>query len=252
MDTSKASKAQRKQHPFGLLHRYGGITGAVLVILVCVTGLLLNHTDELGLSKKTVGAEGLLDWYGIETPSISSFGYGEQYVSQLKRSLYLNDTQIPGTYSPVQGIVVTQMMTVIATDQEIILTTQDGKLIEIMTKLQNIPSDIHQIGILPDSRIVIRTADTLWLADPQFIGWTAADLTGLKVEWSAITQLPDELAQSITAHYRGTGLSLERILLDLHSGRILGRGGVWLGDAVAILFILLAMTGIWLWFKSRQ
>jgi uncharacterized iron-regulated membrane protein len=51
--------------------------------------------------------------------------------------------------------------------------------------------------------------------------------------------------------WRGTGLSLERVLLDLHSGRILGEAGVWLVDAAALLFLLLAGSGVWLWGRRR-
>ena len=40
-------------------------------------------------------------------------------------------------------------------------------------------------------------------------------------------------------------------MLDLHSGRILGSWGVYLVDAAAILFMLLAITGVWLWGKRR-
>jgi len=51
--------------------------------------------------------------------------------------------------------------------------------------------------------------------------------------------------------YRGKGLPGERVILDIHSGRILGYVGVLLVDFMAILFLLLAMSGIWMWYKYR-
>jgi uncharacterized iron-regulated membrane protein len=51
--------------------------------------------------------------------------------------------------------------------------------------------------------------------------------------------------------YRGIGLSAERVMLDLHSGRILGRAGVYLVDAAAIVFLLLAVSGTWLWARRQ-
>ena len=55
----------------------------------------------------------------------------------------------------------------------------------------------------------------------------------------------------LQAAYRGYGLTLERVLLDLHSGRVLGSAGVLLVDAAAILFLLLAISGLWLWSRRR-
>ena len=91
---STSTQQRRKRHPFGLLHRYGGIASAFLVLVVCATGLLLNHTDDLNLSKNTVSSGWLLDWYGIESPPAMSFLAGDKYTSQLNQSIYLD--AIPG------------------------------------------------------------------------------------------------------------------------------------------------------------
>ena len=55
----------------------------------------------------------------------------------------------------------------------------------------------------------------------------------------------------ITNWRRGSGLPVERVLLDLHSGRIFGKPGVYVVDAAAILFLVLAASGVWLWGKRR-
>ncbi len=47
--------------------------------------------------------------------------------------------------------------------------------------------------------------------------------------------------------YRGNGLPLERIILDLHSGRMFGTFGEYVMDIVALLFIFLALSGGWMW-----
>jgi hypothetical protein len=50
------------------------------------------------------------------------------------------------------------------------------------------------------------------------------------------------LSGRLVETYRGKGLPLERVLLDIHSGRILGAWGV---DAVSVLFLGLVLTGLW-------
>ncbi|MFT5351416.1 MAG: hypothetical protein ACI9MF_002239 [Gammaproteobacteria bacterium] len=52
--------------------------------------------------------------------------------------------------------------------------------------------------------------------------------------------------------YRGKGLSLERILLDLHSGRLLGNAGVFIVDLAALFFVFLALSGSWMWLRKRS
>ena len=79
--------------------------------------------------------------------------------------------------------------------------------------------------------------------------WSRAE--NPEVSWSEATPVPAGLEESLQAAYRGAGLPVERVLLDLHSGRILGRAGIYLVDAAAVLFLLLAMSGVWLWTRRR-
>ena len=69
--------------------------------------------------------------------------------------------------------------------------------------------------------------------------------------------LPEAISKAISQAYLGEGLPLERILLDLHSGRLFGKIGVYVMDSAAVLMIVLTVTGllIWIrriWRKSRR
>ena len=64
--------------------------------------------------------------------------------------------------------------------------------------------------------------------------------------------LETALAAELSADYRGHSLSWERVLLDLHSGRLFGRYGTWVMDIAAGLLLVLVMTGIWLWTQRRR
>jgi uncharacterized iron-regulated membrane protein len=64
--------------------------------------------------------------------------------------------------------------------------------------------------------------------------------------------VPDELLQSLQAKYRGRGLSVERVLADVHSGRIVNITGPYLMDAVGLLLIALSVTGIVMWARPRK
>ena len=79
-----------------------------------------------------------------------------------------------------------------------------------------------------------------------------AGLARTAVPWAEAVSLPDALRERIEASVAGVGVSAERVLLDLHSGRWLGHAGVWLMDAAAFALLLLAGTGGWtVWRRWR-
>ncbi|MBQ13009.1 MAG: hypothetical protein CMQ17_01195, partial [Gammaproteobacteria bacterium] len=69
---------------------------------------------------------------------------------------------------------------------------------------------------------------------------------------SAASTVPEGLEAAIREHYRSTLLSVERLVLDLHSGRIFGAAGALLVDIMAVLFMLMAATGVWIWLRRRS
>ncbi|MBT5219105.1 MAG: hypothetical protein HOM16_06425, partial [Woeseia sp.] len=66
----------------------------------------------------------------------------------------------------------------------------------------------------------------------------------------AVTPSQQQVAK-IAATSLGKTLSWERVLSDLHSGRILPTVGRYLADITAICLLYLCVTGIFLWFRRR-
>jgi hypothetical protein len=241
----------RKTHPLGLLHRHGGMIAALLVIVICITGIMLNHTDALKLDQRSVNAHWLLNWYGIEAPETKSFAVGENFIIHSGNALLFNETQLQGRYADVVGAVSINNTLVVAVDNALLLLTSDGKLIEQLQAFHGIPADIKQIGTSAN-KLWLQTATGQWQADSAALNWVQAANSNENIVWATPVTLPVALEESIMATQIGAGLSLERIILDLHSGQIIGRAGPLLGDAVGALFILLALSGIWMWFKTRR
>ena len=101
------------------------------------------------------------------------------------------------------------------------------------------------IGISANGDLVIRAAHGDYIADLDKMDWH--DSSSPNVTWAHEAPIPNDLRQGLIEAYRGVGLPLERVILDLHSGRIFGKWGVYLIDSMAVLFLLLAMSGIWMW-----
>jgi len=130
-----------------------------------------------------------------------------------------------------------------------VLFTVDGELVEKMDNVAGVPTGIQAIGLSAQGLLAVKTARGVYLADENLLEWVRAD--GPEINWSSTHATEPALLKSLQNAYRGSGLPMERIMLDLHSGRILGRAGVYIMDAAAIGFLVLAASGVWLWVRRR-
>jgi hypothetical protein len=232
-------------------HRYIGLTAALFVILLAVTGLVLNHTEELALDSNHINSSLLLDWYGIDAPhSISGYSIGSNSITAVGNDIYWNTSRIPQASAPLVGAVEFGGLVVVGIEGQLLLFTVNGELIERLGGATGVPAGMQALGLTPDGGLAIQAAHGYYRTDESFLEWH--ETRELEAEWSRSTAPSPELRAALQQAWRGTNLTLERVLLDLHSGRILGSWGIYLVDAAAVLFLLLAISGVWLWGKRRS
>ena len=140
----------------------------------------------------------------------------------------------------------------IAVDGDILLFNFEGKLVEQLDGMDGVPSGMHRIGKDASGQLIVDAAHAIYQPDKDFLEWHHWEGNPQTIQWKQVTPIPEILYSSLVKHYRGEVLPIERVLLDLHSGRILGRYGVWVMDAAAVLLILLALSGFWMWFRRRR
>lgn len=229
------------------LHRYLGIASAAFVLLLALTGLFFNHTEDLQLDQRHVSWSPLLSWYGIEAPAMEqAFQVDERWFSAVGGQLFLDEKMIGPAGGQLLGVAAAEFY-VLAFKNELLLLTHDGELVERLTGMAGVPVPIFRIGIDLDAALpVIETAHGVFRSDQVMFEWQPL-VQDAKVEWARTASPPNELKRVITEGFVGQGLSLERILLDMHSGRIAGAIGVFVMDLAALSFILLAAVGVWLW-----
>ena len=235
---------------FYVWHRRLGAGAALLVILFALTGLPLNHSHELGLAQRHVQSNLLLDWYGIHAPEdITSLPAGGHWISQAGERLYLDAQEIPLHPGPLRGAVALPGMLVLATDSQLILLNEAGEVVEQLGEVNGIPAGIQAIAAA-DGRLLAKTPSGTWISDELLFTWQRDE--NVDAQWSRPAELPDALRSAIDRAYRGKGLSLERLLLDLHSGRLWGNWGVWVMDAAALAMLFLGGSGAWVWWRRQR
>jgi len=231
-------------------HRKVGITAAFFVMLLVVTGLLLNHTDKLNLQNIFVKSEKLLQWYNIQPKGqMKGFSVDQHWLSQIDGRLYFDQIELADHIDNLHGVVSNADGFVVALDERLLVLTQSGELVEGLSGSEGVPAGIKSIGLVSSGEVIINAAHGDYIADLDNNEWQEQE--GLVVSWSSPDEIPDDLSEQLLTLYRGKGLPLERVIMDIHSGRILGQAGVLLVDIMAILFLLLAMSGVWMWYKYR-
>jgi len=229
-------------------HRYAGLLGLAIFAAIAITGMTLNHADALGLPQRHVTLRWVLQLYGIDQNEISD-GYAAtgHWVSQLGERYYLDQKPLPLSADKLIGAVSSAPMLIVASDNGLTLLLADGQLVEQLT--QGIATPIDAIGTNPAGRVVLRSGDMLQVADAELLNWQAWSGT---VHWSRAQKLPAALASQLAQQHFGQGPSWERVLLDLHSGRLFGHYGWILTDLAAVLILLLGVSGLWSWGRQHR
>lgn len=230
-----------------------GITAALFLVLVSITGILLNHTEHFQFDEHHIKSDWVLDWYGIQSPDVlQPWKVDDRYITLMGEHLYLDRREIDGDYKKLAGAVRSDDVLVIAADDNILLLTLRGEIIERLQHKDGAPAGVTRIGLNSLGQVIVANRLEQYQADSDFLHWTHLDVDSSDINWAIPGQLPDNLVQSLRHHYRGEVLPQERLILDLHSGRFFGPAGPWLMDLAAIILIFLSLTGSWMWFKRRR
>jgi hypothetical protein len=224
-------------------HRHIGFAISLILILLSITGVALNHTSELKLDQRFIKSPLILDWYGISPATeLKSFAIKQHWITQLEQAIYFNNKAIFTSAEPLIGAIMTGDFIVAAFNHHLVLLTLEGDVIESIPKplLKKIG---NQNGI-----IFIQQQQHIYSSKDQLLSWQKDSQPPQK--WSTESRLPKAMSQALKQSSREQILDVERLILDIHSGRFFGQYGVYFIDLSGVLLIFLSLSGIWFWLRS--
>jgi hypothetical protein len=231
------------------VHRFFGQLAAAVVLLLALTGLAMNHEEDLEFLKGTVRWEPLLDWYGLAPEGeLVYFDAAPHSGASLERGLYLNGHYLVPTQTPLVGVSRYQRFLAFATGDRLLLVDPSPSIADERTRIidqmdsASLPGPLDRVGRSKDENLVVETEAGVFVSDADLLAWSNYDSSD--VEWSVASSPPQALRSTILQEFRGEGLPRTRVIADLHSGRILGDYGPWLMDGSALILLLLVATGI--------
>ncbi|MBT1444248.1 PepSY domain-containing protein [Shewanella sp. JM162201] len=242
---SLAHQVRKQVRPW---HKRLGVIGALFLLLLSITGVAINHSDGLSLGKAQVSQSWLLDYYGITAPAHAG-RFGEFAVTD--NLLWHDGKLLLEAKSTLLG-ATRRHNAIIAIDQgHLYLLSPDGTLQETQDSSVGLPTPIEALALEgstteASAQVWLRTDKGQYLADDELLEWRAATSL-LPLNWLA----PTPADSAVIDHARSAHLNWERVLLDLHSGRFFGPWAVWLWDLLALIFVLLSLSGLYIWWSQR-
>lgn len=236
-------------------HRRIGLLAAAFVVLLALTGLALNHSQSLGLDDRHLSAGWLQNLYGVTAPSITSFSLDGNWLSQVAAGELYRGTQTVGTCDgELVGAVSSTVESLgriwlLACRRELILLLPGGEVVERIDPAYDLPTPISDLGTCGES-YCFQAGGTLYRLDMEQLSWAPATIEPFSP--SRAKEAPAPVRDALHRAHADGVISWERLLLDLHSGRLFGAWGPWLMDAMAILFVVLALTGVTMWSVGRH
>ncbi|MGK2914745.1 MAG: hypothetical protein ACSLE5_09900 [Porticoccaceae bacterium] len=232
-------------------HRRIGLTAALFVLVLAATGFCLNHSGHWQWDRLALRSPLLLRWYGIALPGeIDGYPLDQSWLSQLGGKLFLDLRSVGDCQGSLVGALRTEEQIIVACTGELVLFTHSGEVIERIGSAHSLPTPVERIGGGAGQLFLQARAQHFTSALDALTFIAVAAPAG--VSWSAAQPLPARLTVSLAPFVAGDSITLERILLDIHSGRILGSWGIYLVDAMAGLFVLLAITGVIAWRRGDR
>jgi len=245
---------------FNLLKRWHGRMGvlaASFVLLLAFTGLCLNHVSSWGFDRKALSAPALLSFYGMgEVATVVSYSLADSYISEISGQLFYQVDEIANCDGALVGAVTRSATTapfIVACERQLLLFTPAFQLIEKIGLGLGLPVAVKRVGLV-DGELIIDTTGGLYFADLNALSWTAvaSEVAPSAIDWSEVGVAPEHIRRALAASVDREDITYERLLLDIHSGRILGEWGVYLVDAMAIIFMLLAISGVVIWVRGKK
>lgn len=223
-------------------HRRLGLTAAFFVLVLAATGVLLNHGHDLGLDRKPLQSPLLRKLYGVAPEPVADGLHhvlGNGAVLHAAGGRLRLDGQDLGACPQLVGIVEQGGQLLAVCNDRLWLLTPQGEVIDQADSVRGVPQGLSAVG-QGGGQVLLRQGGQHYSLDLGDLSLKPAPAgTGAGVAWSA-PPAPASAPADIT---------WERVLQDVHSGRLLGRAGVFLVDAMAALFVALAVSGL---FMSRR
>ena len=235
-------------------HRKLGIVTAFFLIFLAATGMIINHANFFSLDTTPVTNTVILNFYGIKAPTDIRFYGNEDENGQIAVTddfVWLNHQFLFESNATIIAAARYQSMWLVVTTEQLSLYSAQGELVDQLDSASGVPENISALAI-NQQNVIVKSDNKLRQTDSDFLTWQNVK-TRQGIAWiepvNVNTTHQLKKIQEATLQFKSRFLNWEKLLLDVHSGRIFGEFGVLISDFIAILLILLSLSGLYIWLR---
>lgn len=234
-------------------HRYVGLIVSLFLLELSVTGWLLNHTDSFNLSDHFIESPWLLKSYGIQPGKLTSIQLDEQHwLTQVDDQWFLNDEFWVQSEVPWVDAVWIGDEIILAASHRLWSLDRQGRQLWMLDDLDGLPMPVRALAVTRKGVVYFKAGTpqaAWWQLQTEHLSWQPVHSVPVSMTRQN-TKLPESLHRRIQEKAAGRQITLERWLLDLHSGRLFKTPLVM--DVIAALMAVLAISGVWLFVRLRR
>lgn len=230
-------------------HKRLGLLAALFFSFLAVSGLALNHGEAFALDSTEVTASWLMAWYGLK-PAVPEQGFQQDGLAFCWQGdvWVLAGRRLKAGHGEPVGALRIDGQTWIATADEIHLYDPEGRQVDKIERDLLPGTPIRRIGT-HHGRLVANVGAASY-ATADALSWERLP-NEAAVNWARLSPLPSAQQRELAPLF-APSLPLQRVVADLHSGRFFGPYGVLVTDALAGILMVLAGSGLWVYFSSRS
>lgn len=226
------------------IHRWTGLLSALWLLQLAMTGLLLQHADDLKLTQTHVSSPTVLKWFGY-AKNHQIWYSGEQAIYQVDDVVGFNDVKA-NIAAPLVGVVRSQNQWLVATSDSVYRFNQQGEIIQQLDDYDGVPTPINQLIINKQGDVDIQVEEQWYTL--QASGDFIATQQTFNKPIQARPMTASEQSQYLSQALQGK-LSYDKVLHGIHAGI---QGSKWLNSLSALALIFLCFSGIFLFFKQPK
>jgi hypothetical protein len=233
-------------------HLWSGLIFTIPILLISITAILIAHEKGLGTKEIAVNA-----------------GWLPAYGSNKDIKHYLDD---------VKDVIINKEKTYFASKIGVVI--ESNKKIEILKNTEGF--EVRDL-LLIDNKLWIASKEGLFIADNDVVklvkkgdfhginnngnqilasegkhGFHTSDNNGKtwvskKISTEIGKENLDSFSKSIEKETFLEKLTLEQLVLDIHTGKaFFGDGSMWIWiDLIGLSLLFMTFTGIWMWYKRK-
>lgn len=236
-------------------HKRVGLFAFLFMGWLGLSGILINQSPSWGYDTDRIYWKPVMWLYGLKPePPQQGYSAGGYWLAQTPEGTVLDARPllppVPQPLGVVAGGTAERPLLFVANAQHIAVVTPDGaRYDELRSPILPVET-IRRLGSVADApgAIAVQDLDAFQSLDG---GTTWSPVDPARVSWVQAEALPETERERLIPHSRPF-VTLEHVLVDAHSGALFGRGGVYVINAVGCASILLAISGIWMWWRTSR